>query len=141
MHTEPTAPTLARAMGRSALAWGVAWTLLGASCALGPESTGDVMGGREMWPLMAGLGAVGGLLLGAVYALSRRFLIPFGTRRPGERLGLRGRVIAGIYGAVLLALSFMFVSPVGGLIFAVFGFITAVVFPGDADIVADPSTH
>ena len=49
--------TLLRAIGRNALVRSVTWGALGVLWIFSGKSTGDVMGGSEMWPFMGSVDA------------------------------------------------------------------------------------
>ena len=98
------------------------------------------MGADAYWPFLAALGAIAGGVCGAAYAVARRKFVALGARRiAGEPLGLKGRAIAGVYGFVMTAVpgTVVTVNPILGLMGGAVGFVTAVLLPGDADIVRD----
>lgn len=122
---------------RTAAFWALAWAALGFSFLFGGKSVGDVMGGSELWGIMTVCGAVAGAVFGSLYGLLRRAVAaPGGRREPGERLGFRGRLIAGVYGfgAVGLPAGALAGDALGLVILGALGFITAALIPGDADL-------
>ena len=101
---------------------GVLWMFSG-------PSTGDVMGGSEMWPFMAVGGCVLGIGHGALYGILRHTVNPFNVTVTGAS-NKRRRMIAGAYGAAAGGLPWLLFQPALAAFLAGLGFITAAAFPG-----------
>ena len=122
--------TLLRAIGRNALVWSLTWGGLGVLWIFSGESTGDVMGGSEMWAFMAIGGCILGIPHGALYGMLRHWIIPFTSRPVAEASNTRRRMIAGAYGAAAGGLPWLLFQPALGAFLLGLGFITAAAFPG-----------
>jgi hypothetical protein len=115
-------------IARGSLLWAAAWGALGSLWMFGGPSTGDVMGGSEMWPLVMGAGVLLGAAHGAVYAALRRWVI---VDFNADVLRRR-RIRAGIYGMFAAGVPWLIVQPGLALFLAILGFLTAAAFPGRA---------
>jgi hypothetical protein len=122
--------TLLRAIGRNALVWCLTWGGLGVLWIFSGKSTGDVMGGSEMWPFMAIGGSILGIPHGALYGMPRHWIIPFASRPIAEASNTRRRMIAGSYGAAAGGLPWLLFQPALGAFLLGLGIITAAAIPG-----------
>ena len=135
--------TLLRAIGRNALVWSLTWGGLGVLWIFSGESTGDVMGGSEMWAFMAIAGCILGIGHGALYGMLRHWIIPFTSRPIAEASKTRRRMIAGTFGAAAGGLPWLLFQPALAAFLLGLGFITAAAFPGNgyaAEQRAEPLT-
>ena len=132
----------------TAAMWALLWGVLGALTVLvggpGPEA------GSMWWPLVAMGGFIMGATLGVLYGLAR-WLIPVpaaaaATPDHGKRIDWRGRLIAGVYGAVIGAITgviatVLVAQPTYLMIFPVVGFISAFAIPGQTPVAKHSSRH
>lgn len=125
-------------IARTALSWALAWSIPGATCTLGNDGhcPGDVFCADMIDPRFSlAILFPAGLACGAVYGLARRFVYPFGRRAADTPLGLTGRVVAGVYGFVVMALPlFLAGEPTAAGLLGTIGLVTAMLFPGNADV-------
>lgn len=123
-------------VARTALTWALAWSLPGVTCSLGNDGhcPGHVFCADMIDPRLA-LAVLfpAGLACGALYGVARRFVYPFGRREADTPLGVKGRLAAGVYGFVVLALPPVLAGePVVSVWLGPIGLVTAVLFPGNA---------